>query len=323
MNRRPIAWTDEVAEQALVDAAQRNGYVDKDGEAEARRAIRSGLRNGLRQPRALPDFSTSRPAQVAPPPPRPRVNHEREPAPAGVRDPGTVVLESDTPRMQANRAAVAANHAYRAGDLDAARQLTDQAAALDPSRADLWQQHREQIAARGLIVDAQAAYADGDRQRVQDLLGQARQLDPRMPAIWDGDLPGPPSTRTAHHSRERAAEPGRGGPAGSSLAVQGTEYQAASPRRRRSSRTRKHPGRHGRNHHLAASRASRRPRTAAEADRAQPSLPEHGAAAAREPRADAGIPAERHAARRRTGRRRPVDPLARTQPSCRPVGGLA
>ena len=68
------AWTDEAAEQALIDAAQRNGYVDKDGEAEARRAIRSGLRNGLRRPRALPDFATTRPAPAAqpgngPPPP--------------------------------------------------------------------------------------------------------------------------------------------------------------------------------------------------------------------------------------------------------------
>ena len=59
------AWTAEAAEQALIDAAQRNGYVDKDGEAEARRAIRSGLRNGLRRPRALPDFATSRPALAA------------------------------------------------------------------------------------------------------------------------------------------------------------------------------------------------------------------------------------------------------------------
>ena len=171
------AWTDEVAEQALVDAAQRNGYIDKDGEAEARRAIRSGFRNGLRQPRALPDFSTSRPAPAAQPGTgrRPRRAQPPSQAPAGStrragtgtrwrpsgieaadqatsiagdeHDPGTVVLD-DTPRMQANRAAVAANQAYRAGDLDAARQLIDQAAALDPSRADLWQQHREQIAAR-------------------------------------------------------------------------------------------------------------------------------------------------------------------------------
>ena len=184
------AWTDEAAEQALIDAAQRNGYVDKDGEAEARRAIRSGLRNGLRRPRTLPDFTTSRPALAAQPrqraaasrparPPQshatpvpaPRAGRERETAPTGIRqgieaagqaasiasqrehqDPGTIAPSSDSPRMQANRAAVAANQAYRAGDLDAARQLTDQAAALDPSRADLWQQHREQITARRLIL---------------------------------------------------------------------------------------------------------------------------------------------------------------------------
>ncbi len=88
--------------------------------------------------------------------------------------------------MDANRAAVAANRAYRAGDLDQARQLTDRAAALDPSRAGLW--HREQIAARRLILDARAAHAAGDHQRADKLLGDARQLDPRMPAIWDGDL---------------------------------------------------------------------------------------------------------------------------------------
>src|SRR5690242_11424410 len=69
-----------------------------------------------------------------------------------------------------DRAAVAANQANRTGDLDAARQLTDQAAVLDPSRADLWQQRREQIAGRSLILDAQAAHADGDHQRVQELL---------------------------------------------------------------------------------------------------------------------------------------------------------
>ena len=263
------AWTDEAAEQALMDAAQRNGYVDKDGEAEARRAIRSGFRNGLRRPRALPDFTTSRPAQVAPLPPRPRVNHEREPAPAGVRDPGTIVLESDTPRMQANRAAVAANHAYRAGDLDAARQLIDQAAALDPSRADLWQQHREQIAARSLILDAQAAYADGDHQRVQDLLGQARQLDPRMPAIWDGDLPGLPSTRTAHHSREHAAEPG---PAVQPVAALPSRapIPGSKPAPPPLQRTGSAPAVMAGITSLAASRASRRQGQRRRPDRAQP-----------------------------------------------------
>ena len=105
--------------------------------------------------------------------------------------------------MDANRAAVAANQAYRAGDLDQARQLIDQAAALDPSRARLWQQHREQIAARRLILDARAAHAAGDRQRADKLLGDARQLDPRMPAVWDGDLdaslPARPASRGPAH----------------------------------------------------------------------------------------------------------------------------
>jgi len=248
------AWTDEAAEQALIDAAQRNGYVDKDGEAEARRAIRSGLRNGLRSPRTLPDFTTSRPVLAAQPrqraaasrPARPPQSHatpvpaprearDRETAPTGIRqgieaagqaasiasqrehqDPGTIVPSSDSPRMQANRAAVAANQAYRAGDLDAARQLTGQAAALDPSRADLWQQHREQITARTLILGAQAAHAGGDHQQAHELLDQARELDPRMPAIWEGDLPGLPPARTAHHSREP-------GPEGSRTVAQGTE----------------------------------------------------------------------------------------------------
>ena len=286
------AWTDEAAEQALIDAAQRNGYVDKDGEAEARRAIRSGLRNGLRRPRALPDFA-------APARPRPRASATgatpnapglrstrrhpcppRGPAASGTgatsmrrgvagadlpsappchvstRIAGPPPLSTTVPRMRANRAAMAANHAYRAGDLDAARQLTDQAAALDPARADLWQQHHEQITARRLILDAQAAHADGDHQRVQELLGQARELDPRMPAIWGGDLPGLPPARTARHPREHAAEPGPDGPAGSSPAAQGLatrqQARAAAPL------TGKRPGRHGRNHRLAARRVSRR-----------------------------------------------------------------
>ena len=73
----PAAWTDEQAEEALMDAAERNGYTGKDGPAEARRAIRSGLRNGLRSPRALPDFTTGpapgqrQPSRPPPPPPPP------------------------------------------------------------------------------------------------------------------------------------------------------------------------------------------------------------------------------------------------------------
>ena len=111
----------------------------------------------------------------------------------------------DSRRMDANRAAVAANQAYRAGDLDQARQLIDQAAALDPSRAGLWQQHREQIAARRLILDARAAHAAGDQQRADKLLGDARQLDPRMPAVWDGDLDASLPARPASRGTAREA----------------------------------------------------------------------------------------------------------------------
>ena len=211
------AWTDEAAEQALIDAAQRNGYVDKDGESEARRAIRSGLRNGLRRPRTLPDFATTRTAPAAQPrqqaaapgraqPPQsqeptvgaPRAGRSREPASTGIRhgieaadqatsiasrdehqDAGTIAPSHDSPRMRANRAAVAANQAYRAGDLDAARQLTEQAAALDPGRADLWQQHQEQITARRLILDAQAAHAG---RRPPASPGTPRPSPPARPA---------------------------------------------------------------------------------------------------------------------------------------------
>jgi hypothetical protein len=51
------AWTDEAAEDALMTAAERNGYIADHSPAAARSAIRSGLRNGLRNPRPLPDFS--------------------------------------------------------------------------------------------------------------------------------------------------------------------------------------------------------------------------------------------------------------------------
>src|SRR6266699_1520866 len=52
------AWSDEAAEDALLGAAERNGYVADHSAAAARSAIRSGLRNGLRSPRPLPDFGS-------------------------------------------------------------------------------------------------------------------------------------------------------------------------------------------------------------------------------------------------------------------------
>ena len=130
--------------------------------------------------------------------------------------------------MQANRAAAAANEAYKAGDLDQARQLTEQAAALDPSRAGLWQQHRQQIAARRLILDARAAHAKGDHQRAQQILGQARQLDPRMPAIWDGDLPAFPPARPAQRGRDVPPQ-GPGGTGTAARAVQAPGPQHCPP----------------------------------------------------------------------------------------------
>ena len=80
-----------------MDAAERNGYIDKDGEAEARSAIRSGLRNGLRSPRALPDF-TGQP--TTPPPAHSTGRRERagKPGPTGTRRPH----RRPGPRMRAH-----------------------------------------------------------------------------------------------------------------------------------------------------------------------------------------------------------------------------
>jgi hypothetical protein len=54
------AWTDQAAEDALMAAAEQNGYVGDHSATEARSAVRSGLRNGLRNPRPLPEFGRSR-----------------------------------------------------------------------------------------------------------------------------------------------------------------------------------------------------------------------------------------------------------------------
>jgi hypothetical protein len=58
-------WDGQAAEEALMHAAEANGYIAQHGPAAARSAIRSGLRNGLRNPRPLPDF-TATPARPAP-----------------------------------------------------------------------------------------------------------------------------------------------------------------------------------------------------------------------------------------------------------------
>ncbi len=53
-------WTDQAVEDALMNAAEQNGYIADQSAAAARSAIRSGLRNGLRDPRPLPDLGHRR-----------------------------------------------------------------------------------------------------------------------------------------------------------------------------------------------------------------------------------------------------------------------
>ena len=83
-----------------MDAAQRNGYVDKDGEAEARRAIRSGFRNGLHHPRALPDFTASgpRPGRPGNQPPPADCPASAEPGATRARSTGTPQPEASAHR---------------------------------------------------------------------------------------------------------------------------------------------------------------------------------------------------------------------------------
>lgn len=291
------AWTDEEAEQALLDATQRNGYTDKDGEAEALRAIRSGLRNGLRRPRTLPDFTEHRSGpgrqpitgqrgsqartgpraagrwqdlvsadvqreveaadraaaarrrtaitahqqaieqhdRVAAPGTAAEVERTRAEAHAAHQEytkdgrhvtgrhdaamlrwaasitaqreqpaPGPVPDPAGDSRRRADAAAAAANQAYQAGDLDQAREQTDQAAEIDPARADLWQRYRDQITARRAVLAARQAYQEtGDRQQAEQLLEQTRPIDPRTRgrAIWEKGLPVP-----AAAPRQRQAE---------------------------------------------------------------------------------------------------------------------
>jgi tetratricopeptide (TPR) repeat protein len=95
---------------------------------------------------------------------------------------------SQSAAREASQAALAANEAYRAGDLDQARQLIDQAFELDPSRAALWQQHRTEIAAKQIFLQARGAAAEGDYRRAEKLINDACQLDPRMQTLWNRHL---------------------------------------------------------------------------------------------------------------------------------------
>ena len=154
-----------------------------------------------------------------------RSQHAGRPAPAA----------EDTARVQANRADVAASEAYKAGDLDRAEELTEQAAALDPSRAGLWQQHRNDIAARRLITAARAAHADADHERAGKLLQDARKLDPRLRTLWDGGLPAQPATQPGRPAPDLAAPPRKR-----------TAPAVSDARRPPRSQARGHRSRHGR-----------------------------------------------------------------------------
>ena len=309
------AWSDQAAEDALLAAAERNGYVADHNAAAARSTIRSGLRNGLRSPRPLPDFGSGpvraardrqRPRARPQPSTQPQAEARQSPqvvaagpdpsptqkarsAQASSRDgpaadhiaaalraagfkpsspgqgppdgpegylvqssldrgievrhaaiaesingippwdrtdqmldryaralghagfevartgPGSLAVSGPSAHHQArsgqgrghpepddwavaNRAATAANAAYRAGDLDRARKLTDQAADLDPARGGLWQRHLAKIDAKRLFRAATTTRAEGDEAGAHKLIEDAARLDPRMTALWDQDL---------------------------------------------------------------------------------------------------------------------------------------
>ena len=332
------AWPDDVAEDALMVAAERNGYVSDHSGAAARSAVRSGLRNGLRSPRPLPDFSSRPAAQLrdrgqgmehaGPRTHRqeevrlratsrssaagtePRSIRSARPAEASSRDgprgsgpdmeesvavalqaggfkpsgprqgspdgsegflvqessegdivvqhaataeqagglapweradqmldryayelrsagydvtrtrPGSISVrgrsagahagsrtaQRDTGpggRAVADQAATAANAAYRAGDLERARRLIHEAAALDPARGDLWMRHRAKIDAKYLLNRATVARGEGEHAKTQELIGDAARLDPRLTSVWDQDLPGLRCRRREPAGRER------------------------------------------------------------------------------------------------------------------------
>jgi hypothetical protein len=187
---------------------------------------------------------------------------------------------------------VAANQAYRAGDLDQARHLTEQAAALDPSRAGLWQQHRQEIAAQRLILSARAAHAEANHQRADRILADARQLDPRMRAIWDGALSTPPPARPPRQTHDHdTAAPGPHDTADTNRST----TQAANPQHAQPAATTQGDRRIPRQAWPSAPPRSEpgRPTPAAQqAGGTQPSAQRStAAAAAREPRAHPGATA--------------------------------
>jgi hypothetical protein len=128
---------------------------------------------------------------------------------AAGRRPHALASPGQDNNEQASHVAAAADEAYRAGDLDRARQLTDRAAELDPSRSELWDQHRAEIAAKRLFHEAQAAHADGEHGQARTLIENAGQLDPRMQMLWNRHLTGAHLGQQARHAHRPGTGPDR------------------------------------------------------------------------------------------------------------------
>ena len=120
-----------------------------------------------------------------------RGQHAGQPVPAA----------EDTARMQANRAAVAANEAYKAGDLDRAGAADRAGRRARPVPRRAVAAAPQQIAARRLILAARAAHAEGDHQRAQQLLGRPPARPPHASHL--GRRPARLATRPARAARPR------------------------------------------------------------------------------------------------------------------------
>jgi hypothetical protein len=162
------------------------------------------------------------------------------PLPPGTQPAATVSSEQ---ARRAAWAAVAADEAYRAGDLGHARQLISHAAGLDPARAGLWDTCHREITAKQLLTQADAARHDGDHDRARALLEQCRELDPRLEARWHRHLTGIRDGHLTHRqpgpATEPEAGPGRSHPrparepaAGRALGTSTSPHQLGRPAQR-------------------------------------------------------------------------------------------
>jgi hypothetical protein len=116
--------------------------------------------------------------------------------------------------LRGSRAAPAAGVRSRWSAAEA-RRKTEEAAASNPFRASLWQQYRDQIAARRAVLASRQAYHDtgGDWRHAERLLGETRQIDARIRgrAIWNQDLPAPSAVVREHAGTRAAGDSARPG----------------------------------------------------------------------------------------------------------------